>query len=360
MKDHPITTNEYTVMSHWPWSDTSRNTETNISRKKTLNSMSKLIQHSSMKISSKNTQTFSTTLHAKNTYEVKDLKCDTVRIGMINQENVVTLDETIEASNKMDVTLNTEISNDMSSVLLGSDIKEGSSFSDISGQIAGVANNVVDTYGDMIGDVMGVSTNDTKNINADVETNVSRLIENELEKEVNEKNIQIAMTSLLADNTAGISDIVCGNLVSEGVNQSVIVNAVIKKMFSNEVTIKISDNILTKLEDKLESSKQDRGDIAALGTAMAENIDAAGGAAEKLGKGIGEAGRGVGEGVGDAADGVGSGVGKAAEGVGKGLGSATKYLMAAAGLVLCCCICMIVIWLIMSGSTPETVSKAAR
>jgi hypothetical protein len=235
---------------------------------------------------------------------------------------------------------------------------------EITGQAAGVVNNMVDTYGDVMQSVFGgdnsESTNET--INANVTKNIENIIENELSKSVNEESIQTAMNDVKNSNEAELATFVCGRGENEfeGVAQKNVTDALIKAMFSNEKTVDMADKILQTIEDKFEASDVDKGDLAAAGSALAENIEAVGTASEGLGRGVASAAEGVGTGVGTAAEGVGEGVGTAAKGVGEGFSAFLKPLMIGLAVICVCFICMVVLWLVMSGATVKNVGNAAR
>jgi hypothetical protein len=370
MKSHPIDNNEYDRISHFfgLGGKTNKESEYTENRNKTVNAMTKLMQHSAMSVASKNLQQFSTTFSNSNTFSMSNIDCSLstgpVKIGLIDQRNETTLITETEAKNTLAVSMVSDMSNDIGSAMLGNTKDSGSSLDEITGQAAGVANNLIDTYGDTLQSVLGGDSSESnkQTINANVTKNIENIIENELSKSVNEESIQTAMNDVKNTNETVIANFVCGGSSNEfeGAVQKNVTDALIKSMFSNEKTIDMADKIIQTIEDKFEASDVKQGDLAAAGSALAENINAVGDASQGLGRGIASAAEGVGTGVGTAAEGVGDGVGDAARGVGEGFSAFLKPLMIGLAVICVCFICMAVIWLIMSGATVKNVGDAAR
>lgn len=369
MKSHPIDHNEYDKISHFPWSgETKKESERTENRNKTVNAMTKLIQHSAMSVASKNLQQFSNTFSNSNTFSMSNIDCSLsihpIKIGKIVMTNEVKLATETEAKNKLAVSMTSEMSNDIGSAMLGNSTDAGSSLGEITGQVAGVANNLIDTYGDVLQSVFGGDSSESnkETINANVTKNIENIIENELSKAVNEESIQTAMNDVKNKNEAEIANMICGKggLDMEGVEMQNVTDALIKTLFENEKTMDMADKIIQKIEDKFEASDVNKGDLAAAGSAIAENIDSVGGAAEGLGRGVGAAAEGVGTGVGTAAEGAGKGVSTAAKGVGEGMSAFLKPLIIGLAVICVCFICMVVLWLIMSGAKVKNVGDAAR
>lgn len=370
MKSHPIDNNEYDRISHFfgLGGETNKENEYTENRNKTVNAMTKLMQHSAMSVASKNLQQFANTFSSSNTFSMSNIDCSLsihpIRIDTISQINETTLITETEAKNTLAVSMVSDMSNDIGSAMLGNDTKAGSSLDEITGQAAGVANNLIDTYGDTLQSVLGGDSSESnkETINANVTKNIENIIENELSKSVNEESIQTAMNDVKNSNEAEIANLICGRggLEMGGVEQRNVTDALIKAMFSNEKTMDMADKIIQTIEDKFEASTVDKGDLAAAGSALAENIKAVGTASEGLGRGVGSAAEGLGTGVGTAAKGAGEGVSTAAKGVGEGFSAFLKPLMIGLAVICVCFICMAVIWLIMSGATVKNVGNAAR
>lgn len=370
MKSHPIDNNEYDPISHFfgLGGKTNKESEYTENRNKTVNAMTKLMQHSAMSVASKNLQQFSTTFSNSNTFSMSNIDCSLsihpIKIGKITLGNEVDLVTSTKSENKLAVSMVSDMSNDIGSAMLGNDMKAGSSLDEIYGQAAGVANNLIDTYGDTLQSVLGGDNSESnkETINANVTKNIENIIENELSKSVNEESIQTAMNDVKNANEAEIANLKCGagGLDMEGVEMKNVTTAIIENIFSNEKTMDMADKIIQTIEDKFEASTVDKGDLAAAGSALAENINAVGTASEGLGRGVGSAAEGVGTGVGTAAKGAGEGVSTAAKGVGEGFSAFLKPIMIGLAVICVCFICMAVIWLIMSGATVKNVGAAAR
>ena len=368
MKSHPIDNNEYDRISHFPWSKSKSESERTENRNKTVNAMTKLMQHSAMSVASKNLQQFSTTFSNSNTFSMSNIDCSLsihpIRIGKITMGNEVDLVTSTKSENKLAVSMVSDMSNDIGSAMLGNTKDSGSSLDEITGQVAGVANNMVDTYGEVLQSALGGNRSESnkETINANVTKNIENIIENELSKSVDEESIQTAMNDVKNSNEAEVANLKCGagGLDMEGVEMKNVTKAVIENIFSNEKTMDMADKIIQTIEDKFEASDVKQGDLAAAGSALAENINAVGDASQGLGRGISTAAEGVGTGVGTAAKGAGEGVSTAAKGVGEGFSAFLKPLMIGLAVICVCFICMAVIWLIMSGATVKNVGDAAR
>ena len=370
MKSNPIDNNEYDRISHFfgLGGKTNKESEYTENRNQTVNAMTKLMQHSAMSVASKNLQQFSTTFSNSNTFSMSNIDCSLsihpIRIGKISIGNEVDLVTSTKSENKLAVSMVSEMSNDISNSMLGNNTDAGSSLDEITGQVAGVANNLIDTYGDTLQSVLGGDSSESnkETINANVTKNIENIIENELSKSVNEESIQTAMNDVKNANEAEIANLKCGagGLDMEGVEMKNVTRAVIENIFSNEKTIDMADKIIQTIEDKFEASDVKQGDLAAAGSALAENINAVGTASEGLGRGVGSAARGVGDGTSTALKGAGDAVDNAAQGIGKGMSAFLQPLMIGLAVICVCFICMAVIWLIMSGATVKNVGDAAR
>jgi hypothetical protein len=229
------------------------------------------------------------------------------------------------------------------------------------GAAAGVANNVTDTLGDVantgINAAAGVvnntvdaltpdiggSTNTSSNttiksddtvINRSSEiakdtVNLENIIEGAMENKIKSDNLQKCGADLQAANSMVYDSIeVGGTLEISDIEQTNIVEAVVKCQFSNEVVNDVVNKTITDLANAIENTDLTIEEQEGFGMAIAA-------AAEGVGSGIADAAEGVGEGVGSAAEGVGEGVASAAEGVGNMFGSMTYLIIA--------CVCILVI-----------------
>lgn len=335
-----VDTQQYQEIAHLFGGSSKSEKTYNLDQSTVVNSMKKLIQHSAMKVAGKNLQSFSTNITAKNVIEFSNIKCDHLKISGTSQSNDVKLKEATEAKNTIKNTLNDSVSNDISNAILGKKSDAGTSLSDITGQAAGVANNLIDTTGDVLGSAFGgkTSSKETTNVDRSVTANVKEVIKNEMSKEVNEQNIQTAITSLSTDNILKFNDIVCKTGEITDTEQKNVVEALIKKVFNNERTTTMATNIVQELKDKIENVSESEGDIKAAGDALAQNINA----------------------LGEASKGLGAGIGTALKGAGEGMANATKYLII--GGVCCFCVLILALfgWLIMSDSDVKNVGSAVK
>ena len=301
--------------------------------------MTKLIQTSAMSVSGQNLQNFSTSLTSSNMLEISNIECDAdINISGISQKNKVELKQKTEAKNEIKNTLVSNVSNDVASAILGKHSDSGSSLSDVTGQVAGTANNLINTYGDIMGSAFGGSTSseDITNIDESVTANIKNEIENTMNKSITEENIQNSLNEIAARNDLKIKDLRCGGSATiEGIDQENMITAFIETLFSNERTNEMSDEIVQKLSDKLDNVNTAQGDIAAAGDALAQNVTA----------------------LGEAAPGLGQGVGNAAKPFTEAASSTAKTFAIVAGLVVCFAFLAVFGWLFLSGSNAQDVGS---
>jgi hypothetical protein len=240
---------------------------------------------------------------------------------------------------------------------LTSDEKSGTSVGDVVGQVAGA---IGDTVSDVLSVSIGNSTN-TENsaeelkkvmkkytLNENVEVKKNNEVTSALSNVFKSENLSKCAGNSAAANELDIGKIdVNGPIVISEIDQSNVINDVMKCAFDQEVMNDISNKILNDFENLIkyltENISKDvteekrtsmKGDILAAGAAGAALCESAGkgiaSAAEGVGKGVESGGKGVASaavGVGSGIESAGKGVASAAEGIGTGIGSAMTGLM---------------------------------
>ena len=264
--------------------------EKNITREKTINNMTKIMNTVSTEIMMKNEQSFKTMISQKNKLTFENITCDTLKISGISQTNDATLDE----DTKMESINTTEINNDIGSVISGAfkneKTKEGTNFGDVAGAAIGALGDTVTAGMD---NVFGGSSSSKTNITDRQTFNIETETTNELENVINDETIQEAITSTAQENEAEFKNIKCGDGEISDVAQKNVLKATIKKIANSEKMQKAAANVVDKIDNHIENMEKDIGDTAVIADGVVEGIGALGDAAEQTIDASGDAAAGV-------------------------------------------------------------------
>jgi hypothetical protein len=325
---NPIHTNEYAPISHFLTTlfkgvkDKNVGDDADVQNETITENLSKMINKSAVDISMKNKQTFSTSLTSSNTLKLQACGAGKVVISGITQRNETDLNEDVESINDSSINLSKDISADLSDNILNKKSTSGTN------------------VGEVVSNVFGRNQSQKNKVT----TKITEIVENEIKQKINSENIQEAVTSIKSGNEISydaIKEATCGaDIEISEILQENITKAVIKKIFTNTTSIEMAETILNKMETYLLNEDNNLGDVSALGSAIAENIDATGDA------------------IGTVTDSIGGTVADVSENVTTGISNTMKYLFISGAVIITCCVCAVILWLIMSGSKPQNVAAA--
>lgn len=264
--------------------------EKNITKEKTINNMTKIMNSVSTEIMMKNEQSFKTMISQKNKLTFENITCDKLKISNITQTNDATLDE----DTKMESVNTTEINNDVGSVISGAfkneKTKEGTNFGEVAGAAIGALGDTVTAGMD---NVFGGSSSSKTNITDRQTFNIETEVSTELENVINDETIQEAITATVQENEAEFKDIKCGEGEISDIAQTNVLKATIKKIATSKKMQKAAANIVDKIDNHIENMEKDIGDTALIADGVVDGIGALGDAAEKTIDAGGDAAAGV-------------------------------------------------------------------
>ena len=272
-------------------------TENTDIRNNTLKNTKKMMASASLEAVSTNQQSFSALLLSKNTMTIANIICaGDFNFGGpnagIDQKNEVDVTANIKMATSVSTSMKTSMSNSFTDAMCDKTKVGGSSLEGMVGKVvdgvAGVAKNSVNALAGVLGNSTSEKTRNTTIEN--IKTELNTAVENYLNVKLSNENVQAAVIKAQADNEIVVKDIQCGGDANiKGIAQTNVIKGFLEALFENEVSTDLEQIMLTEMSATVDVMFEGTGDIAAIGSALAENINAIGDAAPGIGDGIANA-----------------------------------------------------------------------
>jgi hypothetical protein len=262
-----------------------------------------IVSNATIESFNNNSQTYQSMLIAENTILIQDLRCDgNILIQDIEQTNVITEDQQITMINKNNVEVRKSMKSKITNAILDGKTTSGSS---LQGILDGFGKSVGSVTRD-ISDVLRSGARNEKNIRErDIKNIIDAKVNDVLVAIFNNDNVQSAITEARAKNVKVIQDNRCtGNFTMRRVAQQNTIESLINVLFDNDNTVSLHQKALVEIGSELRTLIENDGDFTAIGGAIAENIDAIGGATKDVGSAVSDMLDGAGGLGGDLLDGL--------------------------------------------------------
>tara|TARA_Y100000389_G_scaffold200308_1_gene240426 strand:- start:11934 stop:12986 length:1053 start_codon:yes stop_codon:yes gene_type:complete len=305
--------------------------------------LSSLMSNVGLLAVAKTEQLVSSLIVNENRISFESVECDTISISGINLKNEVDVEEHTNLKTEFKADLSSKIASEIVSIMLGISKDGGSTLEGMLGATMDGMTDISEDFTNMVADMFSIGEVERKNSNTVrniVKTSLTADLESKIESEIDSETFQQAFTDILNTNVLEYGTTNCKVLNMEDINFENSGKILIEKVLTSNITLKISKEIISQLEDATAKIDIKSGDAEQLGDAIAKNIEAMAEAADRAITAMGESAAAAIEAAGEAAS------------------APLKYLVFGCVAIAVACICMVMIWFMMSGSKPDEIITA--